>query len=96
MFDELNEILNVKRINSMQLIYKSPDEATAKYYKYVMYGPVLTVIGSFGLLGNTLSIIVFTRSCMKNALNFILVGKGTSINDVGRFSTLFNPKTSDF
>ena len=40
-----------------------------------MYGPVLTVIGCFGLLGNTLSIIVFTRSCMKNALNFILVGK---------------------
>ena len=40
-----------------------------------MYGPVLTVIGCFGLLGNTLSIIVFTRSCMKNALNIILVGK---------------------
>ena len=67
------KILHTYKIGT--LIYKSLDEATAKYYKYVMYGPVLTVIGCFGLLGNTLSIIVFTRSCMKSALNFILVGK---------------------
>ena len=50
--------------------------ATAEYYKWFMYGPVLVPIGTLGIIGNILSIIVFTRPSMKNsALNCILIGK---------------------
>ena len=53
--------------------------ATAEYYKWFMYGPVLVPIGTLGIIGNILSIIVFTRPSMKNsALNCILIGKHTS------------------
>jgi len=48
--------------------------ATAEYYKWFMYGPVLVPIGTLGIIGNILSIIVFTRPSMKNsALNCILI-----------------------
>ena len=53
---------------------------TAEYYKWVMYGPVLVPIGTLGIIGNILSIIVFTRPSMKNsALNCILIGKHTPL-----------------
>ena len=45
-------------------------------YKFVMYGPVLVTIGVIGMLGNILSIVVFTSSSMrKSAINLILIGK---------------------
>ena len=52
--------------------------ATAEYYKWFMYGPVLVPMGTLGIIGNILSIVVFTRPSMKNsALNCILIGKHT-------------------
>ena len=36
-------------------------------YKFVMYGPVLVTIGVIGMLGNILSIVIFTRSSMKTS-----------------------------
>ena len=49
-------------------------------YKFVMYGPVLVTIGVLGMLGNILSIVVFTRSSMKkSAIHVILIGKYDNI-----------------
>ena len=55
------------------------DFLDAENYKWFMYGPVLVSIGTVGIIGNILSIIVFTRPSMKSsALNCILIGKPKS------------------
>ena len=57
-------------------------ESNAEMYKFLMYGPVLVTISIAGMIGNTLSIIVFTRSSMKKtAINAILIGKGTIVSN---------------
>ena len=44
-------------------------------FEYVMYGPVLVPIAALGIIGNILSIIVYTRPSMrKSAINIILIG----------------------
>ena len=43
-----------------------------------MYGPVLTTIGVLGVIGNIISLVVFTRPTMKkSAINTILIGENT-------------------
>ena len=44
-------------------------------FEYVMYGPVLVPIAALGIIGNILSIIVYTRPSMrKSAINILLIG----------------------
>ena len=44
-------------------------------FEYFMYGPVLVPIAALGIIGNILSIIVYSRSSMrKSAINIILIG----------------------
>ena len=61
-------------------------EKAADLFKYVMYGRVLTTVGCLGLIGNFLSIIVFTRASMKSAaINFLLIGEQNSNTFLGNF-----------
>ena len=40
-----------------------------------MYGPVLVPIAAFGIIGNILTVIVYSRPLMKkSAINIILIG----------------------
>ena len=56
------------------------DKKVNEIFKYVMNGPVLVTIGTLGMIGNILSIIIFTRSSMKtSAINTILIGKKKQI-----------------
>ena len=44
-------------------------------FEYFMYGPVLVPIAALGIIGNFLSIIVYSRPSMrKSAINIILIG----------------------
>ena len=52
------------------------DSEAGEFFEYVMYGPVLVTIGVLGVIGNILSLVVFTRPTMnKSAINTILIGK---------------------
>ena len=52
------------------------DSEAGEHFGYVMYGPVLVTIGVLGVIGNIISLIVFTRPTMKkSAINTILIGK---------------------
>ena len=44
-------------------------------FEYFMYGPVLVPIAALGIIGNILSIIVYSRPSMRKfAINIILIG----------------------
>ena len=46
-------------------------------YGWVVSGPIQITLSILGVIGNILSIIVFTRPTMKSDINFILIGKYT-------------------
>ena len=44
-------------------------------FENIMYGPVLVPIAALGIIGNILSVIVYSRPSMKkSAINIILIG----------------------
>ena len=44
-------------------------------FEHLMYGPVLVPIAALGIIGNILSVIVYSRPSMrKSAINIILIG----------------------
>ena len=69
----------------IDLINKSDEKCNqrCKLFKFVMYGPVLVTIGALGIIGNILSIIVFSRASMdKSAINVILIGKYKNLTNI--------------
>ena len=56
-------------------IFSAKMENGQKVFEYVMEGPVLVPIAALGIIGNMISIIVYTRPSMrKSAINNILIG----------------------
>ena len=55
-------------------------ESPSKYYKTTVEGFFLLIVGSFGALGNILTMIVLTRPSMRSNVNLIFAGKSNSAN----------------
>jgi len=51
---------------------------SALHYGWVVSGPIQITLSILGVIGNVLSIIVFTRPTMKSDINFILIALGCS------------------
>ena len=60
-------------------------ESPTKYYKTTIEGFFLIIIGSFGALGNILTMIVLTRPSMRSNVNLIFAGESNSANLVSTF-----------
>lgn len=43
-------------------------------FDFIVYGILINFIGLFGILGNTISIIVLSRPQMKSSINYLLIG----------------------
>lgn len=41
---------------------------------FIMYGVLINLIGLFGILGNTISMIILSRPQMKSSINYLLIG----------------------
>ena len=50
-------------------------ESPTKYYKTTIEGFFLIIVGSFGALGNVLTMIVLTRPSMRSNVNLIFTGE---------------------
>ena len=50
-------------------------ESPTKYYKTTIEGFFLLIVGSFGALGNILTMIVLTRPSMRSNVNLIFTGE---------------------
>ena len=55
-------------------------ESPTKYYKTTIEGYFLLIVGSFGALGNVLTMLVLTRPSMRSNVNLIFAGKSNSAN----------------
>ena len=60
-------------------------ESPTKYYKTTIEGFFLLIVGSFGALGNILTVIVLTRPSMRSNVNLIFAGKSNSANLVSTY-----------
>ena len=50
-------------------------ETPTKYYKTTIEGFFLLIVGSFGTLGNILTMIVLTRPSMRSNVNLVFAGE---------------------
>ncbi|XP_014479693.1 PREDICTED: FMRFamide receptor-like [Dinoponera quadriceps] len=53
---------------------------TCDLTRFIIYGVLTNLIGVFGILGNTVSMIVLSRPQMKSSINFLLIGLASSDN----------------
>ena len=51
------------------------EETPSKYYKTTIEGFSLLIVGSFGVVGNILTMIVLTRPSMRSNVNMIFTGE---------------------
>ena len=51
------------------------EETPSKYYKTTIEGFSLLIVGSFGVVGNILTMIVLTRPSMRSNVNLIFTGE---------------------
>ena len=51
------------------------EETPSKYYKTTIEGFSLLIVGSFGVVGNILTMIVLTRPSMRSNANLIFTGE---------------------
>ena len=47
-------------------------------FKFAIEGVLLSIVAIFGLIGNTLAIVVLSRPSMRSPINLILIGKTNS------------------
>lgn len=43
-------------------------------FDFVIYGVLVNLIGLFGIIGNTISMIILSRPQMKSSINYLLIG----------------------
>ena len=55
-------------------------ESPTKYYKTTIEGFLLLIVGSFGALGNLLTMIVLTQPSMRSNVNWIFTGNSKLAN----------------
>ena len=55
-------------------------ESPSNYYKITVEGYLLFIVGSFGALGNILTMIVLTRPSMRSNVNLIFTGESNFAN----------------
>ena len=71
----------IRAFNSIQLVEVNLNmilfAGSSLVYGWVVSGPIQITLSILGVIGNILSIIVFTRPTMKSDINFILIGKYT-------------------
>lgn len=47
---------------------------TYGFSDFILYGVLINLIGLFGILGNTISMIILSRPQMKSSINYLLIG----------------------
>ena len=84
-FEQLTEFNYIVQININMVLFVG----SALHYGWVVSGPIQITLSILGVIGNVLSIIVFTRPTMKSDINFILIGKYTKFSYSEKAPTLF-------
>ncbi|OAD60755.1 FMRFamide receptor [Eufriesea mexicana] len=44
------------------------------FFDFVIYGVLVNLVGLFGIIGNTISMIILSRPQMKSSINYLLIG----------------------
>ena len=65
-------------------------ESPTKYYKTTIEGFFLIIVGSFGALGNVLTMIVLTRPSMRSNVNLIFAGESANFVITFDFKRLYS------
>ena len=60
---------------SCPFLFRSKIEDGTNMFQFVMHGILLPIVALFGLVGNLISIFIFTRHEMKASINLIFTGK---------------------
>ena len=55
------------------------NDGNSDHFKIAMSGYIAILMGSFGIVGNLIAIIILSRPEMKSSTNYILIGKRTII-----------------
>ena len=64
-------------------------ESPTKYYKTIIEGFSLLIVGSFGVVGNILTVIVLIRPSMRSTVNLIFTGESNLTTLVRGFTFFF-------
>ncbi|KAJ8921439.1 hypothetical protein NQ315_003057 [Exocentrus adspersus] len=60
--------------NSSSLLLCAPETEPVIFYKFIVYGLLLNIIGVLGLLGNIITMIILSRPQMRSSINYLLIG----------------------
>ena len=67
-------------LNFTQVLEQSKNKKPeTNMFEFIIKGVLLTSISIFGLIGNTIAIIVLSRPCMKGSFSTLLIGRQNSI-----------------
>lgn len=69
---DFNGIEYCAPVNASQ--YEQDMENESILFNFIAYGILLNVIGTFGIFGNIISMIILSRPQMKSSINYLLIG----------------------